>query len=197
MHINLTLYFYLLSYNYLISYYLPTSRFSHENKLISSFLVLPYCTFAVVIAVLCGCLYCILNFFFWSHNMQRRPSIIIYCLVSFFENACKKSHFLGLGQIYNSEHLCVVDIVVQLLSCVWIFATSWTEALQASLSFIIFQNLFKLTSVESVMPSHHLILCYPLLLLPQSFPGSVSFQWVRSSQKVVNVLELQLQHQSF
>ena len=61
-------------------------------------------------------------------------------------------------------------IVVQSLSCVQLFMTSWTVANQASLSFTISQSLFKLMSIESMMPSNHLILCYPLLLLPSVFP---------------------------
>ena len=56
--------------------------------------------------------------------------------------------------------------VVQSLSCVQLFATLWTIACQAFLSFTIFWSLLKLTSIESVMPSNHLILCCPLLLLP-------------------------------
>ena len=62
-------------------------------------------------------------------------------------------------------------IVVQSLSRVWLFATLWTTALQASLSFTISWSLLKLTSLESMMPSNHLILCYPLLLLPSIFPS--------------------------
>ena len=56
-------------------------------------------------------------------------------------------------------------VVVQLLSCVRFFATPSTAALQASLSFTVFQSSLKLMSIESVMPSNHLILCRPLLLL--------------------------------
>ena len=48
---------------------------------------------------------------------------------------------------------------------------SWTAAHQASLSFFISQSLLKLKSIESVMPSNHLILCHPLLLLPSIFPS--------------------------
>ena len=59
-------------------------------------------------------------------------------------------------------------VVVQLLSRVWLFATPWTAAHQASLFFTISWNLLKLMSIESVMPSNHLILCRPLLLLSQS-----------------------------
>ena len=52
---------------------------------------------------------------------------------------------------------------VQSLSRVWLFVTPWTAALQASLSFTVSQTLPKLMSIESVMPSNHLILCHPLL----------------------------------
>ena len=58
---------------------------------------------------------------------------------------------------------------VQSLSCVRLFLTSWTAAHQASLSITNSQSLFKLMSVESVMPSNHLIVCHPLLLLPSIF----------------------------
>ena len=62
-------------------------------------------------------------------------------------------------------------VVVQSLSHVRLFVTPWSAAFQASLSFTIFQSLLKLTSIESVMPSNHLILCYPLLLLPSILPS--------------------------
>ena len=62
-------------------------------------------------------------------------------------------------------------VFVWLLSRVRLFVTPWTAACQASLSFTISQNLFKLMSVESVMPSNHLILCRPLLFLPSIFPS--------------------------
>ena len=60
---------------------------------------------------------------------------------------------------------------VQLLSRVRLFATPWTAARQASLSITNSQSLLKLMSIESVMPSNHLILCHPLLLLPSIFPS--------------------------
>ena len=59
--------------------------------------------------------------------------------------------------------------VVQLLGCVQLFATPWTTALQAPVPFTISQSLVKLMSIESVIPSNHLILCCPLLLLPSIF----------------------------
>ena len=62
-------------------------------------------------------------------------------------------------------------VVVQLLSHVQLFATPWTAACQASLSFTMSWSLLKLMSIESVMPSNHLILCCPLLLLPSIFPS--------------------------
>ena len=60
---------------------------------------------------------------------------------------------------------------VQLLSCVQLFVTPRTAAHQASLSIINSQRLLKLMSLESVVPSNHLILCCPLLLLPSIFPS--------------------------
>ena len=65
----------------------------------------------------------------------------------------------------------VVFIAVQSLSCVQLFATPWTAARQASLSFAISWSLLKLMFIESVMPSNHLILCHPFVLLPSVFPS--------------------------
>ena len=62
-------------------------------------------------------------------------------------------------------------LIVRLLSRVWLFATSWIAAYQASLSFTISQSSIKLMSIESMMPSNHLILCHPLCLLPSIFPS--------------------------
>ena len=60
---------------------------------------------------------------------------------------------------------------IQLLSHVRLFETPWTAPHQASLSVTNAQSLLKLMSIESVMPSNHLILCRPLLLLPSVFPS--------------------------
>ena len=59
--------------------------------------------------------------------------------------------------------------VVQSLSRVWLFVTLWIAAHQTFLSFTISRSLLKLMSIESVMPSNHLIFCHPLLLLPSVF----------------------------
>ena len=69
----------------------------------------------------------------------------------------------------------VVVAVVQSLSYVCLFATPWNVARQASLSFTISWSLLRLMSIESVMPSNHLILCCPLLLLPSIFPRIRNF----------------------
>ena len=72
---------------------------------------------------------------------------------------------------FGCNYNFLINIVVQLLSCVRLFVTPWTAACQASLSFVISQNLLKLMSIESVMLSKHLILCCPLLLMPSIFPS--------------------------
>ena len=65
----------------------------------------------------------------------------------------------------------------QSLSHVQLFATAWTAACQASLSITNSRSLLKLMSIELVMPSHHLILCHPLLLLPSIFPSIGVFSY--------------------
>ena len=69
----------------------------------------------------------------------------------------------------------MISQTVQALSHVWLFATPWTAALPASLSIINSWSLLKLMSIASVMPSNHLMLCHPLLLLPSIFPSSRVF----------------------
>ena len=65
----------------------------------------------------------------------------------------------------------VVAVVLQSPSHFQLIANSWTAAHQASLSLSNFRSLPKFTSIASVMPSRHLILCHPLLLLPSVFPS--------------------------
>ena len=66
----------------------------------------------------------------------------------------------GFNLLFSSVHL---------LSCVWLFATPWSAAHQASLSITNSWSLLKLMSIELVIPSNHFILCHPLLLLPSIF----------------------------
>ena len=77
----------------------------------------------------------------------------------------------------------VFVLLTKSLSLVRLFATPWTAACQAPLSFTISWSLLKLMSIESVMPSSHLILCCPLLLLPSVFPSirSFSMSWLFAS----------------
>ena len=72
---------------------------------------------------------------------------------------------------------------IQLLSHDQLFATPWTAARQASLSITNSQSLLKLRSIESVVPSNHLILCHPLLLLPPISPSIRIF----SSESVLRI----------
>ena len=101
----------------------------------------------------------------------------------------QKPSYFSLAEHFSS---------VQSLSRVPLFVTPWIAARQASLSITNSWSSLRLTSIKSVMPSSHLILCRPLFLLPpnpslhQSF-----FQWVNSSHEVAKVLEFQLQYDSF
>ena len=78
---------------------------------------------------------------------------------------------LVIGKLPYKNHKRSALSSVQLLSCVWLLVTPWTAACQASLSITNSWSLLKLMSIESVMPSNHLILCHPLLLLLSIFPN--------------------------
>ena len=80
----------------------------------------------------------------------------------------------------------------QSLNRVQLIATPWIAARQACLSITNSRSSLRLTSIESVVPSSHLILCRPLVLLPPIPPSISLFQWVNSSHEVANVLEFQL-----
>ena len=101
----------------------------------------------------------------------------------------------SLVHLWSENTLSVSS--VQSLSWVWLFETPWTAAHQATLSITNSLSLLKLRSIESVMPSNHLIFCHPLFLLPSIFPSVRVFSNVSSLHQVAKVLELQLQHQSF
>ena len=87
------------------------------------------------------------------------------------------SSHMKLNSIFSSIVLLMLSfvIVVQLLSRVQLFATSWTAECQASLSSTIFQSLLSFMSIELLMLSKHLISCHPLPLCLQSFPESGLF----------------------
>ena len=82
-------------------------------------------------------------------------------------NPAFASAWMGLESFMLSER----SYSIQSLSHVQLFETPWIAARQASLSITNSQSLLKLMSIKSVMPSNHLILCHPLLLLPSIFPS--------------------------
>ena len=82
----------------------------------------------------------------------------------------------GCAEDKPRNHFCCYLVsAVQSLSRVRLFATPWTAAHQASLSITNSRSLLKFMSIESVMPSNHLILCHPLLLPPSIFPSITVF----------------------
>ena len=84
---------------------------------------------------------------------------------------CNKTTDTG-SSYHHFIHSDILSVSsVKLLSSVQLFATPWTAACQASMSITNSQSLVKLMSFESVMPSNHLTLCHPLLLLPSIFPS--------------------------
>ena len=95
----------------------------------------------------------------------------------FLELSCFFDDPVGVGSLISGSSAFVKSSLniwkfmvhfnsVQLLSCIWLFVTPWMAARQASLSIPNSRSLPKLMSIELVMPSNHLILCHPLLLLP-------------------------------
>ena len=143
-------------------------------------------------------------------SLQGRPSEVIleggeYKWSSYHRNGClllvQKQQAVGATWEEGKETrkpMADLVVVVRLLSHVLLFVTPWIAACQASLSFTISWSLLKLMSIESVMPSNHLILCHPfsaLALKPSQHQGL--FQCISSLPQVAKVLELPLQHQSF
>ena len=116
--------------------------------------------------------------------------------------------------LWQNDIPLISNSTIQFSRSVWLFSTTWTTALHGSLSITNSRSLLKLMSIESVMPSNHLILCHPLLLPPSIFPSlftqfythlviaATISSWKQlhppsSAHQVAKVLEFQLQHQSF
>ena len=121
-----------------------------------------------------------LNTVFCSGWTSLQP--LQYCArISLSPHSCQPL-FLSLIQFSSAQSLSPVRL----------FATPWTAACQASLSITNSWSSLRFMSIESVMPSSHLILCYPFLLLPSIFPSvRVFFKWVSSLHQVAKVLEFQ------
>ena len=124
------------------------------------------------------------------------------CAVENNLTPCLKTHWVKCLDIFGGIHHLILPGGWQNPFCC-LGAQSYPTLcdlmdFSTSLSFTISQSLLKLMSVESMMPSNHLILCRPLPLLPSIFPrirDQGLFQWVSSLHQVAKVLELQ--HQSF
>ena len=149
-------------------------------------------------------------YFSWPYSVywcihQRQSSFLLQC-------CCTQNFYRDLLLLLiDYISLLILTICSCLLSILFIsiqfssvaqscptVCDPWTEACQVSLSIINSQSLPKLMSTESVMPSNHLILCHPLLLLLLIFPCIGVFKkWVSSLHQLAKVLEFQLQHQSF
>ena len=120
-----------------------------------------------------------------DHQGNANQTTMRYHLTSVKMAIIQKEKNINVGQhmgeleLFHTVGAATVEknmvVAVQLLNHVRLFATPWTAACQASLSFTISQSLLKLMSIESVIPSHHLILCCPLLILPSILPSIRAF----------------------
>ena len=107
-------------------------------------------------------------------SRPRNWTRVSYIAGGFFTNwAIREAHDVTEEENNSRRILQIIWEVssVQTLSRVWLFATLWTAACQASLSITNSQSLLKLMSIRLVMPLNHLTLCRPLLLLPSIFPS--------------------------
>ena len=123
---------------------------------------------------------------------------ILYKGISYFPTTCQngKAEYSEIDRHYVMK-LSFHFTSIQSLSHVRLFANPWTAACQASLSITNSESLLKLITIKSVMPSNHLIPCHPLSSWLQSFPASGFFPMSQFFASCGQVLELQLQHQSF
>jgi len=106
----------------------------------------------------------------WSNILLLRPTLMLQVTerrISFIQFYFQLLYYFKCSSLFSSVHL---------LSRVRLFATPWTAAHEASLSITNSQSLLQPMSAELVMPSNHLILCRPLLLLPSIYPSIGFFQ---------------------
>ena len=140
------------------------------------------------------------------HSVKYRSNFICWgffffpssCPSQFIEKSVNTTYVINQVSILLESIMETLFSSVQWLSHVWLFATPWTAARQASLSITNFRSSLKLMSIESVMPPNHLLLCRSLLLPAFNLSQHQGlFKGVSSSHQVAKVLEFQLQHQSF
>ena len=148
---------------------------------------------------MCSCFALLCYFLLYSKVNQL--SVSIYSLFFAFASHLGHhiEHWVEFLVVYGMFSLVIYFIrsdqirsFAHSLSCVRLFATPWIATRHASLSITNSWSSLRLTSIESVMPSSHLILCRTLLLLPPILPSISLFQWVNSSHEVAKVLEFQL-----
>ena len=108
------------------------------------------------------------NWFPFYFLLERNQLFLCYRIGKLLDHLLKKKNSL-CTKLYSAFQFS--SVAGTELCCVWLFATPWTVACQASLSITNSWSLLKLMSIESVMPSNRLILCYPLLLPPSIFPS--------------------------
>ena len=108
----------------------------------------------------------------WNHQQRHHLQNIQVAHAAQYQKNKQPNQRVGKRPkqtFLQRRHESVRFSSVQSLSCIWLFVTPWTEAHQASLCITNSQSLLKLMSIDSVMPSNHLILCHPFSSCPQSF----------------------------
>ena len=111
-------------------------------------------------------------------NFIVHDVLLIYIFTAYLLSAyhstlriCSQEDTMKISSLYDNYKFFLVLVVFQSLNGVWLFTAPQIAAHRALLSITISQSLPKLMSIEAVMPSSHLILCRPLLLLPSIFPS--------------------------
>ena len=130
-----------------------------------------YCTSSQSIVTTLGGGYCPHFLFFFIFIFFLRAMALFIHSTEYWLNTCVLGTVRATGGTSSAVDQVTVLVTVQSLSHVQLFRTAWTAAHQASLSITNSRSLLKLMSIESVMPSHHLVLCWPLLLPPLIFPS--------------------------
>ena len=105
----------------------------------------------------------------WTARRSNQSTLNEISLDYLLEGLMLKLKLQYFGHLMQRTDSSEKTLVVNSLSCVRLFATPWTAACQASLSITNSRSLLKLMSIESVMPSNHLVLCHPLLFPPSIF----------------------------